>query len=39
MRSSLGDRARLQHIYAAILEIESYVDNYSYEGFQSNTMM
>jgi len=39
MRNSLGDKARLQHIYDAILEIESYVQNSSYEIFQSNTMM
>lgn len=39
MRNSLGDKARLQHIYDAILEIESYVTKSSYEVFQSNTMM
>lgn len=39
MRNSLGDKARLQHIYDAILEIESYVKNSSYEEFKSNTMM
>ena len=39
MRNSLGDKARLQHIYDAILEIESYVQKSSYEVFQSNTMM
>jgi len=39
MKNSLGDRIRLQHIYDAILEIESYVQNSSYEIFQSNTMM
>lgn len=39
MRNSLGDKARLQHIYDAISEIESYVENSSYEVFQSNTMM
>ncbi len=39
MRNSLGDKARLQHIYDAILEIESYVQKSSYEIFQSNTMM
>jgi hypothetical protein len=26
MRNNPGDRARLQHIYDAILEIESYTD-------------
>lgn len=39
MRNSLGDKARLQHIYDAILEIESYVKNSSYQEFESNTMM
>ncbi|MBU0560105.1 MAG: DUF86 domain-containing protein [Bacteroidota bacterium] len=39
MRNSLGDKARLQHIYDAILEIESYVHKSSYELFQSNSMM
>jgi len=39
MRDSIGDKARLQHIYDAILEIESYVGNNSYEIFQSNSMM
>lgn len=38
MRNSLGDKARLQHIYDAILEIESYVQKSSYDNFQSNTM-
>lgn len=39
MRSNLGDKARIQHIYSAICEIESYVDKSSYEEFQSSTMM
>ncbi|MEW6507815.1 MAG: DUF86 domain-containing protein [Bacteroidota bacterium] len=39
MRNSWGDKARLQHIYDAILEIESYIKNSSYEVFHSNTMM
>jgi uncharacterized protein with HEPN domain len=39
MRNSLGDKARLQHIYDAILEIESYIQTSSYEVFQSNRMM
>lgn len=39
MRNSLGDKARLQHIYEAMLEIELYVQESSYEVFQSNTMM
>lgn len=39
MRSSISDKARLQHIYDAILEIESYIQESTYEIFQSNTMM
>ncbi|MCL6097833.1 MAG: DUF86 domain-containing protein [Bacteroidetes bacterium] len=39
MRNSLGDKARLQHIYDAIGEIESYVKKSSYKVFQTNTMM
>ena len=39
MRNSLGDKARLQHIYDAILEIESYVKESTYDIFLSNTMM
>lgn len=35
MRSNLGNKARLQHIYDAILEIESYIKNSSYETFHS----
>jgi len=39
MRSNLGDNARIQHIYDAILEIEFYVHKKSYDIFQSNSMM
>jgi len=39
MRNSPGDKARLQHIYDAILEIELYIQKSSYEVFQSNSMM
>ena len=39
MRSSTGDKIRLQHIYDAILEIESYVQESSYDSFQNNSMM
>ena len=39
MRDSLGDKARLQHIYSAILEIEMYVKSSSYQEFKLNTMM
>lgn len=38
MKSSLGDRARLQHIQDAILEIVSYTNNISFEDFKSNSM-
>ncbi len=39
MKSELGDRARLQHISDALKEIEKYIENSSYEDFQSNSMM
>lgn len=39
MRSSSGDKTRLQHIYDAILEIESYVKESGYDSFQNNSMM
>jgi uncharacterized protein with HEPN domain len=39
MRSSLGDKIRLQHIYDAISEIESYVQESSYDSFQNSSMM
>jgi uncharacterized protein with HEPN domain len=39
MKSELWDRARLQHISEAIKEIEKYIENSSYEDFQSNSMM
>ena len=39
MKSELGDRARLQHIFDAIKEIESYITNSSYKDFQINSMM
>ena len=39
MKSNLGDKPRLQHIYDAILEIESYVGESTYDSFQSNSMM
>lgn len=39
MRSNIGDKARLQNIYDAILEIQTYIANNSYEVFQSNSMM
>ena len=39
MRSSLGDKARLQHIFDAILEIEAYVQDQDYDEFKKNKMM
>jgi len=39
MKSEVGDKARLQHIFDAIKEIENYILNNSYEDFQSNSMM
>jgi uncharacterized protein with HEPN domain len=38
MKNSLGDYARLQHIYEAIIEIESYSQEDSFEVFQSDLM-
>jgi len=39
MKSRIGDNARIQHIYDAILEIELYVNQISYEDFNLNSMM
>jgi len=39
MRGSLGDKVRLQHILDAVIEIESYTKQATYELFLSNTMM
>lgn len=39
MRGKLGDKARLQHIYDAILEIESYLGNNEFSDFVENSMM
>ncbi len=39
MRGKLGDKARLQHIYDAILEIESYVVSMQFSDFMLNSMM
>ena len=39
MRSEIGDRARLQHIYDAILEIDDYIKSTSFEDFNANSMM
>jgi len=39
MRGKLGDKIRLQHIYDAIIEIENYLDNQSFDQFMENSMM
>ncbi len=39
MRGKLGDKVRLQHIYDAILKIESYLVNTEFSDFMENSMM
>lgn len=39
MRGKLGDKARLQHILDAIVEIESYLDSSTFSDFLTNSMM
>ncbi len=39
MRGNLGDKVRLQHIFDAILEIESYIENKDFNDFTENSMM
>lgn len=39
MRGRLGDRARLQHILDAILEVEDYLFETDFEKFLGNSMM
>jgi uncharacterized protein with HEPN domain len=39
MRNSLGDLARLQHIYDAIIEIENYIKSVTFASFTQNSMM
>lgn len=39
MRGKLGDKVRLQHIYDAILEIESYLIGTEFSDFMDNSMM
>jgi uncharacterized protein with HEPN domain len=39
MRGNSGDKVRLQHIYDAILEIESYLVNKDFGDFMDNSMM
>ena len=39
MRGNLGDKVRLQHVYDAILEIESYLIETEFSDFMINSMM
>lgn len=39
MRGKLGDKARLNHIFDAILEVESYLLHANFETFISHSMM
>jgi uncharacterized protein with HEPN domain len=39
MRGNLGDTARVQHIYDAICEIESYTASVTFDDFTYNSMM
>ena len=39
MKSSLGDEARLEHIIAAINELEEYVLESDFKNFDQNSMM
>lgn len=39
MRGKLGDKARLNHILDAIIEVEAYLSEADYSEFLSNSMM
>ena len=39
MRSRIGDKTRIEHIFDAILEIENYTSEIAYDDFESNSMM
>jgi uncharacterized protein with HEPN domain len=39
MRGKLGDKARLNHIWDAIIEVETYLLGSDLEGFMKNSMM
>ena len=39
MRGKLGDKARLNHIFDALIEIEAYLINSDLQEFLSNSMM
>lgn len=39
MQGKLGNKARLQHILDAIIEVENYLLNTNFSGFIENSMM
>lgn len=39
MRGRIGDKVRLKHVFEAILEIESYLQNADFAVFMNNSMM
>ncbi len=39
MRGRLGDKARLQHVLEAILEVEGYLNETDFKSFMENSMM
>ena len=39
MRDKTGDKARLLHIYEAILELESYLKEKDFTDFKANSML
>ncbi len=39
MKKMLDDKARLQHIFDAIIEIEGYMENHTEDDFFSNSML
>jgi uncharacterized protein with HEPN domain len=39
MRGRFGDKARLQHVLEAILEVEGYLNETDFESFMKNSMM
>jgi len=39
MRNKSGDKARLDHIFEAITEIENYINNVDFDSYLKNSMM
>ena len=39
MRSNIADKARLHHIYEALIEIEKYIKDSQFQDFAENSMM